>query len=404
MTAGTRLKTVRDINPEGRTLFVRADLNVPFHPGTTKISDDSRIKASLPTIKHLLNRQNKIVICSHLGRPKGKVVDTLRMTPITQRLTELLDCPVTQTQDCIGTDVKEVVGSMKPRQVTVLENVRFHFEEEINDPIFAKSLASLADIYVNDAFGAAHRAHASTEGISKFIPSVAGLLMAREINILGQLLDSPKRPFSAVLGGAKVSDKISMLENMLNTVDVFIIGGGMAATFLKAMDYPVGNSTVEQDHIQFARSFINECIDSSTQLLLPIDVVIANCFSSGAQYRTVGVSDVPDGWQIMDIGPQTQQSFNEAIKESLTVLWNGPMGVFEWDSFNSGTKNIAHSISDLEKATTVVGGGSTVEAVGRFKVADKITHISTGGGASLEFLEGKVLPGYAALLEHREEI
>ncbi len=400
MTAGTQVKTIRDINPEGRTLFVRADLNVPFYPGTTKISDDSRIKASLPTIKHLLNRQSKIVICSHLGRPKGKVVDSLRMTPITQRLTELLEYPVTQTQDCVGIDVKEVVASMKPRQVTVLENVRFHLEEEINDPIFAKSLASLADIYVNDAFGAAHRAHASTEGISKFIPSVAGLLMAREINILGQLLDSPKRPFSAVLGGAKVSDKISILKHMLTTVDVFIIGGGMAATFLKAMDFPVGNSPVEQEYIQFARSFIHKCMKNSTQLLLPTDVVIANCFSPEAQYQTVGVSDVPEGWHIMDIGPRTQQIYGEAIEESLTVLWNGPMGVFEWVSFNSGTKNIAHSISNLEKAITVVGGGSTVEAVRRFKVADKITHISTGGGASLEFLEGKVLPGYAALLEH----
>ena len=397
MTISTRKRTVLDVDTAGRTVLVRVDYNVPFHPDTTEISDDSRIRASLPTLDHLLEQGSKVVLCSHLGRPNGQVVDELRMAPIARRLSELLDAPVSEAPDCVGPAAEDAVKLLEPGQAVVLENLRFHEGEESNDPEFAQGLASLADIYVNDAFGAAHRAHASTEGVAHLLPSVAGLLMAREIEMLGRTLESPDRPFAAILGGAKVSDKIAVLEDLSGRVDTLMIGGSMAATFLKASGLSVGKSPVEKDWTEFAGAFVDAAGDGLTQLLLPIDVVVADSFSSEATHATVEASKVPDGWLIMDIGPRTIETFDEALVGSMTVLWNGPMGVFEWAPFAAGTAGVADAIAGLGDATTIVGGGSTAEAVERLGVADRMTHVSTGGGASLEFLEGKALPGYAAL-------
>lgn len=397
MTMITHKRTVLDIDTTGKTVLIRVDYNVPFHPGTTEISDDSRIRASLPTLDHLLRQGSKLVLCSHLGRPKGEVVEELRMAPVTRRLSELLDAPVSQAPECVGPEMAGVMKTMEPGQVLVLENLRFHPGEESNDPEFAKALASLADIYVNDAFGTAHRAHASTEGVAHILPSVAGLLMAREIEMLGRTLESPARPFVAIVGGAKVSDKIAVLENLTGRVDTLIIGGGMAATFLKARGLSVGKSPVEKDWVNFAGALVAASSDGLTQLLLPIDVVVADSFSADANHATVDASEVPNGWQIMDIGPRTLKTLEEALAESMTVLWNGPMGVFEWAPFAAGTAGVADAIAGLRGAITIVGGGSTADAVDRMGVANRLTHVSTGGGASLEFLEGKVLPGYAVL-------
>ena len=395
----TNKKTVEDIDVAGKTVLVRVDYNVPFHPGTSDISDDSRIRASLPTLRYLIERDCKVVLCSHMGRPKGKVVEELRMSPTSSRLAKLLGTPIAQASDCIGPDVQNAIGALPSGGVVMLENLRFHEGEEKNDPEFASSLASLAEVYVDDAFGTAHRAHASTDGVTQFLPSVAGFLMSTELEMLGRALESPRRPFAAVMGGAKVSDKIAVLENLAGRVDTLIIGGGMAATFFKAKGLEIGDSLLEEERVQFASEFMRTSKDNGLELLLPVDVVIADSFSATASHRTVGITDIPSGWRIMDIGPQTISLFEKALRVSKTVVWNGPMGVFEWEPFAQGTVRLASVLADMGDATTVVGGGSTAEAVGSLGLADKMTHVSTGGGASLEFLEGKVLPGVAALLD-----
>ena len=378
---------------------MRVDYNVPFSPGTTNISDDSRIRASLPTIRYLLDRRCRVTLCSHLGRPKGNVVEELRMGPVARRLSELLDMPVTQASDCVGPEVQKAAEALQPGGVLLLENLRFHPEEERNDPEFAAALASLAEVYVNDAFGTAHRAHASTEGVTWFLPSVAGLLMARELQFLGRALEHPERPFAAILGGAKVSDKIAVLENLTGRVDILIIGGGMAATFLKAGGLEVGESLVEEGRVRFAAQFMQTARDNGLDLLLPVDVVIADAFSEDANHRIVDVSKTSPTWMIMDIGPRTVSLFEQALRPCKTVVWNGPMGVFEWEPFAQGTAGVANVLAGLDEATTVVGGGSTAEAVDNLGLADQMSHVSTGGGASLELLEGKALPGVAALME-----
>ena len=344
-----------------------------------------------------------MVLCSHLGRPRGKVVEELRLTPVARRLAEMLDAQVPYVRDCIGTYAECAVSRLEPGQALLLENLRFHPGEEKNDPGFAKKLAELADIYVNDAFGAAHRAHASTEGVARLLPSAAGLLMEREIEMLGRALETPKRPFTAIIGGAKVSDKIAVLERLSRTVDTLIIGGGMAATFLKARGLPVGDSLVEDCWLVFARSFAERAVRGSFRLLLPIDVVVANSFTEEASHVTVDVSEIPDGWRIMDIGPRSISSFRKGLAGSETVLWNGPVGVSEWAPFAAGTAGVGAAVAELTDATTIVGGGSTAEMVDRLGLSGRITHVSTGGGASLEFLGGKILPGYAALPDKRVE-
>ncbi len=391
-------KTVEDVDLNGKTVLMRVDYNVPFHPGTTEISDDSRIRASIPTIDYLLERDCRLVLCSHIGRPKGQVIQEMRMEPTSLRLSVLLSRKVTQAEDCIGPEVEDAVKALARGEVLVLENLRFHIGEEANDPDFAKSLASLADIYVDDAFGTAHRAHASTEGVTRYLPGVAGLLMARELEMLGDALDNPLRPFAAILGGAKVSDKIAVLENLAGRVDTLIVGGGMAATFLKAQGLSVGDSLVERNRLEFANRLIETAKRSSPCLLLPTDVVIADEFSEKANHETVRVSNIPRGWRVMDIGPDTAAAYAEALKRSKTIVWNGPMGVFEWEPYAQGTIRLARTLASLD-ATTVVGGGSTAEAVRGLGLVEKMTHVSTGGGASLEFMEGKELPGVAALMD-----
>ena len=395
----TRKKTLDDIDVDGKTVLVRVDYNVPFHPGTTDISDDSRIRATLPTIRYLAERRCKTILCTHLGRPGGVVVEELRMGPITRRLSELVSISVAQAPDCVGPEVRNAVDALPPGGLLILENLRFHSGEEKNDAEFASKLASLAEVYVNDAFGTAHRAHASTEGVARVLPSAAGFLLARELEMLGRALDSPERPFAAILGGAKVSDKIGVLDNLAGRVDRLIIGGGMAATFLKAKGLEVGESLIEEDRVRFASEMMDAAHAKGRAPLVPVDVVVADSFSATARHRTVEISDIPPGWRVMDIGPRTVSLFMEALRHCKTVLWNGPMGVFEWEPFSTGTVQMAHAVADLSDATTVVGGGSTAEAVESLGLAGKMTHVSTGGGASLEFLEGRVLPGVAALMD-----
>ena len=390
-------RTIEDIRVDGRTVLVRVDYNVPFRPGTAEISDDSRIAASLPTLRYLRERGCRLIVCSHLGRPRGRVVEELRMAPVSTRLADLLGAPVRQLGDCVGPEVLDAVDALRPGEVAMLENLRFHEGEEANDVEFATALAMPADLYVNDAFGAAHRSHASTEGVARLLPAAAGFLMAKELAMLGQALDEPRRPFAAIMGGAKVSDKIAVLESLAGKVDSLIIGGGMAATFFKANGLPIGDSLVEEEWVPFARDFLRKAGETGLQVLLPDDVVIADKFDEHAESRVVGAREIPAGWRVMDVGPRSADAFACAVEGCLTVLWNGPMGVFEWKSFSQGTVRLANALSGLSGATTVVGGGSTAEAVQSLGYADKMTHVSTGGGASLEFLEGRELPGVAAL-------
>ena len=385
-------KTIRDIQVAGKRVLVRVDFNVPLDKAGN-ISDDTRIRAALPTIQYLCDKDAKVILCSHLGRPKGKVTEEFRLTHVAKRLSELLGAPVTRTDDCICPEVEKTVAAMKPGDVVLLENLRFHAEEEANDAGFAKKLASLADLYVNDAFGTAHRAHASTEGVTHYLPGVAGFLMERELNFLGKALAAPTRPFVAILGGAKVSDKIGVIENLLPKVDQLIVGGGMANTFLKAQGNEVGASLLEADKVELARDLLKR---AGQKLLLPVDVVVADDFKAEARHQTVAVNKVPAGWRILDIGPKSVEAFAPVLKKAKTVVWNGPMGVFEFPAFAAGTVAIAKALASTD-ATTIIGGGDSAAAVEQAGVADKITHISTGGGASLEFLEGKVLPGVAAL-------
>ena len=392
-------KSVRNLDVNGKIVLIRVDYNVPFHPGTSDISDDGRIKASLPTLEYLLERDCKLIICSHLGRPKGQVVEDMRLTPVSRRLSELLGRPVGQAADCIGPEVDSAVAALPARGVLVLENLRFHAGEENNDPDFAMSLASLADVFVNDAFGTAHRAHASTHGVTEYLPSVSGFLMAKELEMLGTALDDPQRPLVAIMGGAKVSDKIAVLERLVDKADLIIIGGGMAATFLKAQGHEMGDSLIEEERVGFASDLIARCQSGNPRLLLPTDVVIADRFAEDGEVRTVATSDIPDGWRVLDIGPDTVKTFAEALRPCGTVIWNGPMGVFEWQAFAQGTVKIANILASMDYATTVMGGGSTAEAVDSLGLSEKMTHVSTGGGASLEFMEGRELPGVAALLD-----
>lgn len=385
-------KTIRDINAKSKRVLVRVDFNVP-QDKAGNITDDTRIRAALPTIQYLRDQGAKVILCSHLGRPKGKVAEEFRLTPVAERLSELLGAPVAKADDCIGAKVEKAVAKMKPGDVLLLENLRFYAQEEANDPAFAKQLASVADIYVNDAFGTAHRAHASTEGVTHFLPAVAGLLMERELNFLGKATAEPTRPYMAILGGAKVSDKIAVIENLLPKVDQLIVGGGIANTFFKAQGLEIGASLVEDDKVQLAEDLLQR---GGKKLLLPVDVVVADAFAADAKHQTVAVDKVPAGWRILDIGPKSVEKFAAALKKAKTVVWNGPMGVFEFPAFAAGTVAIAKALAE-SGATSIIGGGDSAAAVEQAGVADKITHISTGGGASLEFLEGKVLPGVAAL-------
>ena len=386
-------KTVRDVDVQGQRVLVRVDFNVPLSEDG-QVTDDTRIRAALPTIEYLRRNGARGVLMSHLGRPKGKVVESLRLDPVADRLAELLGHPVHKLNEVIGPVVRGAITAMRPGDVVLLENLRFHPEEEANDPIFARQLGSLADLYVDDAFGTAHRAHASTEGVAHYLPAVAGLLMARELEVLGKALTSPDRPFAAILGGAKVSDKIDVIESLLPRVDRLLIGGGMANTFLLALGYDVGESLVEPDKVDVARDLLGR---GTSKLVLPVDVVVADAFSADANRQIVTPDKVPAGWRIMDIGPATAKRFSQALQGARTVFWNGPMGVFELEPFASGTIVIAHAVADLPGAMTIVGGGDSVAAVEAAGVAGRISHISTGGGASLEFLEGKELPGVAVL-------
>ncbi len=391
-------KTIKDIAVEGNRVLVRVDFNVPLDVKTGTITDDSRIRAAIPTIKYLVDHKAKVILCSHLGRPDGKVVEGLRMTPIAKRLSQLTKLPVPTAPDCIGADVEKTVNNLKGGDILLLENIRFHAEEKANDPSFAQTLAKLADIYVDDAFGTAHRAHASTVGVAKHLPAVAGFLMEKELKALGAILTNPKHPFAALLGGAKVSDKIGLIQNILDKVDLLLIGGGMAATFLKASGYEVGLSLLEADKIGLAHELMEITRQNGVSLFLPKDVVVANSINTEAIGEVVPVASIPADKSIVDIGPKTIELFSQKIRPCQTVFWNGPMGVYEIPQFARGTKAMAELLASM-KATTVVGGGSTAEIVEEMSLTHKMTHVSTGGGASLKFLEGKMLPGVTVLLD-----
>lgn len=390
-------KTVKDIDVAGRRVLVRVDFNVPLDKNGN-VSDDTRIRAALPTINYLTEQKAKVILVSHLGRPKGKVDQKYTMDPVAKRLSELMGRAVMKVDDCIGDAPQAAIERMEGGDVVLLENVRFYPEEEKNDEKFARQLANLADIFVNDAFGAAHRAHASTEGVAEFLPAVAGFLMEKELEMLGRLLANPERPFAAIIGGAKVSDKIAVISNLLDKVDILIIGGGMANTFLKAQGYDVGKSLLETDKVDLAKGLMVEAKNKGVKLLLPVDVVVALAAAPDSEQKTVPVDQIPAEWMALDIGPESIGRFAEALKTAKTVVWNGPMGVFEMKPFARGTEATARALAEID-ATTVIGGGDSVSAVKKAGLADKMTHISTGGGASLEFLEGKELPGVAALIE-----
>ena len=384
----------------GKRAFVRVDFNVPTDDAGN-ITDDTRIRAALPTIQDLVQKGAKVILASHFGRPKG-VDEKLRLTPVAKRLSELLGQEVVKTDDCIGDEVAAKVGALQNGQVLLLENVRFYKEEEKNDPEFAKKLAANADLYVNDAFGTAHRAHASTEGVTQFLsPSVAGYLVEKELQYLQSAIESPQRPLAAIIGGSKVSSKIGVIETLLEKCDKLIIGGGMIFTFYKARGLSVGKSLVEEDKLELAKSLEAKAKEKGVTFLLPTDVVVADNFAADANSQTVSIDNIPDGWMGLDIGPDSVKLFQDALGDCKTVVWNGPMGVFEFDKFAVGTEAIARTLADLSKkgATTIIGGGDSVAAVEKVGLADQMSHISTGGGASLELLEGKVLPGIAALDE-----
>lgn len=388
-------KGLKDIAVRGKRVFVRVDFNVPMDE-EGKITNDTRIRAALPTIQYLIEEGARIILASHLGRPKGKPDPKYSLAPVAKRLGELLDRSVVMAADCIGPEVEEKVAQLQNGDVLLLENVRYHAEEEKNDPEFVKRLACLAEVFVNDAFGTAHRAHASTEGIAHLIPGVAGLLLQKEIESMGKALEAPERPFVAIIGGAKVSDKMGVLENLLNKVNVLIIGGGMANTFLQAQGYNMGKSKVEMDKLSLAKEILNKAQERQVELLLPFDVVAAKEFKADAPHRVVSIKDLAEDEMALDIGPESARSFSERIREARTIVWNGPMGVFEMDNFAKGTEQVAQAVAQCP-GMTIVGGGDSVAAVEKMGVADQMSHISTGGGASLELLEGKILPGVAAL-------
>jgi phosphoglycerate kinase len=392
--------TVRDIEVAGKKVLVRVDFNVPIDAKTGAIADDSRIRAALPTIKYLIERQARVVLMSHLGRPKGKVSKEFSLTPVAERLSKLLNKKVIFASDCIGPEVEKAAAAMKAGDVLLLENLRFHPEEEAGNADFAKALARLGDIYVNDAFGTSHRAHASIVGVTKYLPAVAGFLLEKEINTLGGLLENPEHPFVSLFGGAKVSDKVSMLRNIMSKVDCLLIGGGMAATFLKAKSYSVGTSAVEMETLDTASQLTKQAETSGVRLILPVDVMVAGEIDSGAAGKVVPVEAIPPDKKIVDIGPVTIAAFETELEKGRTVFWNGPVGIAEIPQFATGTDKLARLLPTL-KAKTIVGGGSTAEFIDTLGLSDKITFVSTGGGASLEFLGGEQLPGVVSLLDRK---
>ena len=389
-------KTVRDIDVTGKKVLVRCDFNVPLDKETGKITDNRRIRAAIPTIEYLIDHNAKVILCSHLGRPKGEFNLKYSLKPVAEELSKLLGKEVKLAKDVIGEDAEKLTSEIREGEVVLLENVRFHKEEEENDPEFAKKLASFAEIYVNDAFGTAHRAHASTAGVADYLPAVSGFLIEKELEFLGNALDNPERPFVAILGGAKVSDKIGVIENLLDKVDTLIIGGGMAYTFYKVQGHSIGTSICEEDKIDLANDILNKAKEKNVEILLPIDNHVSAEYSNEAEDKYIDSVEIPEGFMGLDIGPKTIELFKNAIKNAKTVVWNGPLGVTEFSKFEEGTKAIAEALAETE-AVTVIGGGDSAAAVEKFGLADKMTHISTGGGASLEFLEGKVLPGIACL-------
>ena len=389
-------KTIKDIDVKNKKVLVRCDFNVPQNKETGEITDNRRIKAALPTIQYLLENNAKVILCSHLGRPKGEVNPKYSLKPVAEELSKLLVKEVKLAKDVVGADAKKLTSNIKDGEIVLLENVRFHAEEEKNDADFAKELASMAEIYVNDAFGTAHRAHGSTAGVADYLPAVSGFLIEKELEFLGGALENPKKPFVAILGGAKVSDKIGVIENLIEKVDTLIIGGGMAYTFFKAKGLNIGTSICEEDKIDLAKSLLEKAKAKGVNLLLPVDNKVAKEFSNEAEYIEVSSEEIPDGYMGMDIGTKTIENFKEVLKDAKTVVWNGPLGVFEFDKFAQGTNEVAKILGNLD-AITIIGGGDSAAAIEKMGLADKMTHISTGGGASLEFLEGKVLPGIYCL-------
>ena len=389
-------KTVKDVDVRSKRVLVRVDYNVPLD-ANGNVSDDKRITASLPTINYLLEQGARIILCSHLGRPKGEVKKEFSLAPVAKRLKELLpNVNIYFASDCIGEEAERKAAALKDGEILLLENLRFHKEEEKNDPEFAKKLASLAEIYVSDAFGTVHRAHASPAGVAAYLPAVAGFLIGKELSIMGGALENPERPFVAILGGAKVADKIGVITNLLNKCDTLLIGGGMAYTFFKAMGYEIGDSLLDAESIDLAKQLMETAKEKGVKLLLPVDTVVAKAFAADAEHMIVSANAIPAGWQGLDIGEKTRELFAAEIKNAKTVIWNGPMGVFEFPEFAKGTEAVAKACAECG-GTTIIGGGDSASAVKKLGYADKMTHISTGGGASLEFLEGKVLPGVAAL-------
>ncbi|MBN8201644.1 phosphoglycerate kinase [Bacillus sp. NTK034] len=388
-------KSVKDVELKGKRVFCRVDFNVPMKDG--QVTDETRIRAALPTIEYLTNQGAKVILASHLGRPKGSVVEELRLTPVAKRLSELLGKEVKKADEAYGDSVKAMVDTLGEGDVLLLENVRFYPGEEKNDSELAKAFAELADVYVNDAFGAAHRAHASTEGIAQHLPAVSGLLMEKELDVLGKALSNPERPFTAIIGGAKVKDKIGVIENLLEKVDNLIIGGGLAYTFVKANGHEVGKSLLEEDKIDLAKSFMEKAKEKGVNFYMPVDVVVADDFSEEANIKTVAIEEIPSDWEALDIGPKTRDIYSDVIQNSKLVIWNGPMGVFELKKFAGGTRAVAEALAEANDTYSVIGGGDSAAAVEKFHLADRMSHISTGGGASLEFMEGKALPGVVAL-------
>lgn len=388
-------KSIRDVaDLAGKRVFVRVDFNVPLENGV--ITDDTRIRETLPTIKYLIEQGAKVILASHMGRPKGEFVDSMRLTPAAVRLGELLGKPVAKADEAVGDAVKAQIAELKNGDVLVLENVRFYKGEEKNDAELAKQFAELADLFVNDAFGAAHRAHSSTAGIAQYLPAVSGLLMEKELDVLGKALSNPERPFTAIIGGAKVKDKIDVIDNLINLSDNLILGGGLCFTFLKAQGYSIGASMLDEEKLELAKTFINKAKEKGVNLLIPVDVVVADKFDANAETKIVDVDAIPDGWLGLDIGPKTSKIYADTIKNSKLVVWNGPMGVFEMDAFAAGTKAVGEACAETA-GYTVIGGGDSAAAVEKFNLGSKMDHISTGGGASLEFMEGKALPGVVAL-------
>ncbi|WP_431793624.1 phosphoglycerate kinase [Bacillus altitudinis] len=388
-------KSVKDIDVKGKVVFCRVDFNVPMKDG--KVTDDTRIRAALPTIEYLTGQGAKVLLASHLGRPKGQVTEELRLTPVAKRLQELLGQEVKKADEAYGDNVKKQISDLKEGDVLVLENVRFYPGEEKNDPELSKAFADLADVYVNDAFGAAHRAHASTAGIAAYLPAVSGFLMQKELEVLGKAISNPDRPFTAIIGGAKVKDKIGVIESLLDKVDNLIIGGGLAYTFVKALGHEVGKSLLEEDKVDLAKSFMDRAKEKGVNFLIPTDVLVADDFSNDANTSIVPISEISSDLEALDIGTETREKYADVIKNSKLVVWNGPMGVFEIDAFAKGTKAIAEALAEAKDTYSVIGGGDSAAAVEKFGLADQMSHISTGGGASLEFMEGKELPGVTAL-------